>query len=86
MVLIVLLDDVLTRLTKLYLMPKLYLMLHGCFDRDCMLMPASRFSYIHFRERGHCVQTLPKGLDAKCLAFEEQRVIFAGMLGLVKVR
>ena len=77
--LIVLLDDVLTRLTKLYLM------LHG-FDRDCMLMPASRFSYIHFRERGHCVQTLPKGLDAKCLAFEEQRVIFAGMLGLVKVR
>jgi len=57
-------------------------MLHGCFDRDCMLMPASRFSYIHFRERGHCVQTLPKGLDAKCLAFEEQRVIFAEMLGL----
>ena len=85
MVLIVLLDDVLTRLTKLYL-TKLYLMLHGCFDRDCMLMPASRFSYIHFRERGHCVQTLPKGLDAKCLAFEEQRVIFARMLGLVKVR
>ena len=85
MVLIVLLDDVLTRLTKLYL-TKLYLMLHGCFDRDCMLMPASRFSYIHYRERGHCVQTLPKGLDAKCLAFEEQRVIFAGMLGLVKVR
>ena len=85
MVLIVLLDDVLTRLTKFYL-TKLYLMLHGCFDRDCMLMPASRFSYIHFRERGHCVQTLPKGLDAKCLAFEEQRVIFAGMLGLVKVR
>ena len=85
MVLIVLLDDVLTRLTKLYL-TKLYLMLHGCFDRDCMLMPASRFSYIHYRERGHCMQTLPKGLDAKCLAFEEQRVIFAGMLGLVKVR
>ena len=84
MVLIVLLDDVLTRLTKLYL-TKLYLMLHE-IDSDCMLMPASRFSYIHFRERGHCVQTLPKGLDAKCLAFEEQRVIFAGMLGLVKVR